>query len=173
MEIVTYSLPKLARVAVNPVTISRDPTSQRTAIPRIQQQNSIFIGGRAKDLRTMKITTAGKGGCDLMVSYVSEVLVCKSPIARSCQRTGNSNRCCEAGPSVDNTSGEDWKDVQLSLVADSPQSLVQPISQPTPSTKNWTTAWKHAPPIVSRAPPFLALRALEVGLDFMTGCSGW
>jgi hypothetical protein len=31
---------------------------------------------------------------------------------------------------VDNTIGEDWKDVQLSLVAGSPQSFVQDISQP-------------------------------------------
>src|SRR5207247_6639183 len=31
---------------------------------------------------------------------------------------------------VDNTIGEDWKDVQLSLVAGAPQSFVQNISQP-------------------------------------------
>jgi hypothetical protein len=31
---------------------------------------------------------------------------------------------------VDNTVGEDWKDVQLSLVAGAPQSFIQDISQP-------------------------------------------
>ena len=31
---------------------------------------------------------------------------------------------------VDNTIGEDWKDVQLSLVAGAPESFVQNISQP-------------------------------------------
>ena len=31
---------------------------------------------------------------------------------------------------VDNTIGEDWKDVQLSLVAGAPQSFIQDISQP-------------------------------------------
>ncbi len=31
---------------------------------------------------------------------------------------------------VDNTIGEDWNDVQLSLVAGAPQSFIQPLSQP-------------------------------------------
>jgi len=31
---------------------------------------------------------------------------------------------------VDNTIGEDWKDVQLSLIAGAPQSFIQDISQP-------------------------------------------
>ena len=31
---------------------------------------------------------------------------------------------------MDNTIGEDWKDVQLSLIAGAPQSFVQNISQP-------------------------------------------
>src|SRR4029077_14618641 len=31
---------------------------------------------------------------------------------------------------VDNTIGEDWKDVQLSLVAGAPQSFIQNMSQP-------------------------------------------
>jgi len=31
---------------------------------------------------------------------------------------------------VDNTIGEDWKDVQLSLVAGAPQSFIQQLSQP-------------------------------------------
>ena len=31
---------------------------------------------------------------------------------------------------VDNTIGEDWNDVELSLVAGAPQSFIQPLSQP-------------------------------------------
>ena len=36
---------------------------------------------------------------------------------------------------VDNTVGEDWRDVELSLVAGAPQSFIQELSQPYPTRR--------------------------------------
>ncbi len=85
---------------------------------------------RAKDLRTMNIATAGKGDRDIMVSYVSEVPVWKSTYRIVMPKDGKQQPLLQGWAIVDNTIGEDWKDVQLSLVAGSPQSFVQQISQP-------------------------------------------
>jgi hypothetical protein len=91
---------------------------------------NLIGSSRAKDLRTMNIATAGKGGRDVMVSYISEVPVWKSTYRIVLPKDAKQQPLLQGWAIVDNTIGEDWKDVQLSLVAGSPQSFVQQISQP-------------------------------------------
>lgn len=85
---------------------------------------------RAQDVRQLRIATTGSGTRDLFVSYVSEVPVWKSTYRLVLPSTGSRAPFLQGWAIVDNTLGEDWTDVQLSLVAGAPQSFIQQISQP-------------------------------------------
>jgi hypothetical protein len=89
---------------------------------------SLVGSSRARDLRRMILTASGSGDRNIFVSYISEV-----PIWKSTYRIILSDKekpLLQGWAIVDNTVGEDWKDVQLSLVAGAPQSFIQNISQP-------------------------------------------
>jgi hypothetical protein len=83
---------------------------------------------RQQDARRMVIQTVGNGERDLAVSYVSEVPVWKSTYRLVVPDKGKP--LLQGWAVVDNTIGEDWNNVTLSLVAGAPQSFVQEISQP-------------------------------------------
>src|SRR5579862_7228266 len=78
----------------------------------------------------MSFTAAGSGDRDVFVSYISEVPVWKSTYRILFPDKPDEKPLLQGWAIVDNTIGEDWKDVQLSLVAGAPQSFVQDISQP-------------------------------------------
>jgi hypothetical protein len=87
---------------------------------------------RKEDTRRMTISTTGAGERPLFVSYVSEVPVWKSTY-RIVLPDGDSKQkkpMIQGWAVVDNTVGEDWDNVQLSLVAGAPQSFIQQLSQP-------------------------------------------
>jgi hypothetical protein len=84
---------------------------------------------RSKDVRRMTISATGSGERDLFVSYISEVPVWKSTY-RIVLPKAPGTPFLQGWAIIDNTVGEDWKDVQLALVSGSPQSFVQDISQP-------------------------------------------
>src|SRR6266496_942719 len=54
----------------------------------------------------------------------------KAPTASSSPNKPTEKPLLQGWAIVDNTVGEDWKDVQLTLVAGAPQSFIQQISQP-------------------------------------------
>jgi len=83
---------------------------------------------RDQDVRRMTISTAGNGERDLLVSYISEVPVWKSTYRIVIPSEGKP--LLQGWAIVDNTVGEDWKNVELSLIAGAPQSFVQELSQP-------------------------------------------
>ncbi len=85
---------------------------------------------RARDLRRMTISAMGSGDRDVFVSYISEVPVWKSTYRIILSDKPDQKPLLQGWAIVDNTVGEDWKDVQLSLVAGAPQSFIQNISQP-------------------------------------------
>jgi hypothetical protein len=85
---------------------------------------------RAKDLRRMSISATGSGDRDIFVSYISEVPVWKSTYRIILPEKAGEKPLLQGWAIVDNTIGEDWKDVQLSLIAGAPQSFIQNISQP-------------------------------------------
>ncbi|MCU1252507.1 MAG: hypothetical protein JWQ49_5536 [Edaphobacter sp.] len=95
---------------------------------------------RTEGVRHLTLTDRGTGSRDLRVSFLSEVPVWKSTYRIlftdnvKGNGVGSSNKVNTAtlqGFSVvDNTTGEDWNNVQLSLIAGSPQSFLQPLSQP-------------------------------------------
>jgi len=83
---------------------------------------------RDQDVRRMTISTAGDGERNLLISYISEV-----PVWKSTYRIvipGEGKPLLQGWAIVDNTVGEDWDNVELSLIAGAPQSFVQELSQP-------------------------------------------
>src|SRR5215472_9107323 len=85
---------------------------------------------REQDERRMTISATGEGERQLLVSYVSEVPVWKSTYRVVLPEKPGGKAILQGWAVVDNTVGEDWENVQLSLVAGAPQSFIQQISQP-------------------------------------------
>jgi hypothetical protein len=85
---------------------------------------------RAEDVRRMTITDNGTGDRTVRVSYISEVPVWKSTYRILLPSDANEKPIIQGWAVVDNTLGEDWKNVQLALVSGAPQSFVQNLSTP-------------------------------------------
>jgi hypothetical protein len=83
---------------------------------------------RDQDVRRLTISTAGTGARELLVSYISEVPIWKCTYRIVVPKDGK--RLLQGWAIVDNTVGEDWDNVELSLVAGAPQSFIQDLSQP-------------------------------------------
>ena len=91
---------------------------------------NLIGSSRARDLRRMTVSATGNGDRDIFVSYISEVPVWKSTYRIILPEKAGEKPLLQGWAIVDNTIGEDWKDVQLSLIAGAPQSFIQDISQP-------------------------------------------
>lgn len=95
---------------------------------KVDRYLDVVGASREADVRRMVISTEGTGERSIFVSYISEVPVWKATyrIVLSPKRPP----LLQGWAIVDNTVGEDWNNVQLSLVAGAPQSFVQNLSQP-------------------------------------------
>jgi hypothetical protein len=96
----------------------------------VSRYMALLASSRDKDVRQMTISTSGQGERELVVSYISEVPVWKSTYRIVLPENPAAKALLQGWAVVDNTVGEDWKNVQLSLVAGAPQSFVEQISQP-------------------------------------------
>jgi len=88
----------------------------------------LLASTRDQDVRRLTISTAGSGQRDLLVSYISEVPIWKSTYSIVVPKEGKP--LLQGWAIIDNTVGEDWNNVELSLVAGASQSFVQQLSQP-------------------------------------------
>ncbi len=84
----------------------------------------------ATDVRRMTISDQGTGERHLLVGYISEVPVWKSTYRMLLPTKSGGKPLLQGWAIVDNTLGEDWNHVHLSLVAGAPQSFVENISVP-------------------------------------------
>ena len=91
---------------------------------------SLLASARQQDLRRMTISDSGAGERDLFVSYVSEVPIWKTTYRLVLSGSATRKPILQGWAIVDNTVGEDWDNVELSLVAGAPHSFIQPLSQP-------------------------------------------
>ena len=103
---------------------------ERELTEEVGRYLSLIGASRARDVRRMSLTASGSGDRDIFVSYISEVPVWKSTYRILLPEKPNQRPLLQGWAIVDNTIGEDWKDVQLWLVAGAPQSFIQNISQP-------------------------------------------
>jgi hypothetical protein len=119
-------------------------TALHTDVTRYLQ---LLDANRSQGLRHLTLQDNGTGSRELRLSYISEVPIWKStyrilftdknPSAPS--STGSltagqggvgTTATFQGWSVVDNTTGADWINVQLSLIAGAPQSFIQPLSQP-------------------------------------------
>lgn len=104
--------------------------AERELTDEVSRYLNLVGSSRARDLRRMVISANGSGDRDVFVSYISEVPVWKSTYRIILPDKANDTPRLQGWAIVDNTVGEDWKDVELALVAGAPQSFIQDISQP-------------------------------------------
>ena len=96
----------------------------------VEKYLNLIGSSRARDLRRMTISATGTGDREIFVSYISEVPVWKSTYRIILPEKSGEKPVLQGWAIVDNTVGEDWRDVQLSLIAGAPQSFIQDISRP-------------------------------------------
>ncbi|MGB7025227.1 MAG: carboxypeptidase regulatory-like domain-containing protein [Candidatus Acidiferrales bacterium] len=108
--------------------------SVRVADPNVNREVGRYISLLAsthqQDLRRMTISAAGSGARQLYVSYISEVPIWKTTYRIVLPSKADDQPLLQGWAIVDNTTGEDWDNVELSLVAGAPQSFIQQLSQP-------------------------------------------
>jgi hypothetical protein len=95
---------------------------------KVDRYLDVVGSARDADVRRMVISTDGPGDRSLFVSYISEV-----PLWKATYRivlNEKNKPLLQGWAIVDNTVGQDWEKVQLSLVAGAPQSFIQNLSQP-------------------------------------------
>jgi hypothetical protein len=103
--------------------------AERESTEQVGAYMGLLASERALDRRRMTIATAGTGERDLLVGYISEVPIWKTTY-RIVLPARPGPALLQAWAIVDNTIGEDWQNVELSLVAGAPQSFIQQLSQP-------------------------------------------
>src|SRR5256712_10726491 len=109
-------------------------TSVKIAEKDLQVEVGRYLGliasSRDQDVRRMTISTTGTGERNLYVSYISEVPIWKTTYRIVLPSKADKKPLLQGWAIVDNTVGEDWNDVELSLVAGAPHSFIQQLSAP-------------------------------------------
>ncbi len=103
---------------------------EKALAPQMERYLDIVSSTRAADLRTMNIRAEGQGERRIFVSYISETPVWKATYRLVLGGKAGAAPLLQGWAIVDNTSGQDWKNVSLSLVAGAPQSFIQELSKP-------------------------------------------
>src|SRR3984957_3917798 len=109
-------------------------TSVRIVDHDLQLEVGKYLGliasAREQDVRRMTVSTAGAGERNLYVSYISEVPIWKTTYRIVLPSKPDKKPLLQGWAIIDNTVGEDWNDVDLSLVAGAPHSFIQQLSEP-------------------------------------------
>ena len=114
------------------VSVTLLDTTLHTDVTRYLE---LLASTRNSGLRHLTLEDRGTGPRDLKVSYISEVPVWKSTYRILVTDDKSTTKSAESATLqgwsvVDNTTGSDWLNVHLSLIAGAPQSFIQPLSTP-------------------------------------------
>lgn len=115
-------------VDLNPTTSVR--ITERDLQVEVGRYLGLIASSRDQDVRRMTISTAGNGERNLYVSYISEVPIWKTTYRIVLPAKAEKKPLLQGWAIVDNTVGEDWNEVELSLVAGAPHSFIQQLSEP-------------------------------------------
>jgi hypothetical protein len=116
-------------------TVDLNPSTSVRIVDRdLQLEVGKYLGlvasAREQDVRRMTVSTAGTGERNLYVSYISEVPIWKTTYRIVLPSKPEKKPLLQGWAIIDNTVGEDWNDVDLSLVAGAPHSFIQQLSEP-------------------------------------------
>src|SRR5580700_3521937 len=89
---------------------------------------SVLNNARSKDRRSVYIDSVGAAARELVASYMTPAAVWKS--SYRLLFTGSAEPTLEGWAIVDNTSGEDWDNVKLSVVSGRPISFISQLYPP-------------------------------------------
>jgi len=114
--------------------ILEEVTELRFSDPQTRQQIERLLAGlienRAKERRTLSVGFMGDGTRDVAISYVVGAPVWKTAyrivLPREDARDGSKARL-QGWAIVENLTGGDWKDIELTLVSGNPVALRQPL----------------------------------------------
>jgi hypothetical protein len=115
-------------VDLNPTTSVR--IAEKDLQVEVGRYLNLIASSRDQDVRRMTISTAGNGERNLYVSYISEVPIWKTTYRIVLPAKADKKPLLQGWAIVDNTVGEDWNEVELSLVAGAPHSFIQQLSEP-------------------------------------------
>jgi|HubBroStandDraft_2_1064218.scaffolds.fasta_scaffold04320_2 hypothetical protein len=115
-------------VDLNPTTSVR--IAEKDLQVEVERYLNLIASSRDQDVRRMTISTAGNGERNLYVSYISEVPIWKTTYRIVLPTKLEKKPLLQGWAIVDNTVGEDWNEVELSLVAGAPHSFIQQLSEP-------------------------------------------
>ncbi|HEY0701383.1 MAG TPA: hypothetical protein VGD60_01325, partial [Candidatus Acidoferrales bacterium] len=104
--------------------------AEREVSQEVNRYVDLLASMRQESLRRMTISTAGSGERQLYVSYISEVPIWKTTYRIVLTAKDAHEPLLQGWAIVDNTVGEDWDNVEMSLVAGAPHSFIQQLSQP-------------------------------------------
>jgi uncharacterized protein DUF4139 len=82
---------------------------------------------RAKDARTLELSTRGQGKRMVRVAYIVEVPVWKASYRLTLPGDGAAKAALQGWATVENLSGQDWKDIELTLVSGRPVAFHQAL----------------------------------------------
>jgi hypothetical protein len=107
-------------------------SSVRLADPKLQgllrDYLTVLNGARSKDRRSIYIEAASEGSRQLVASYVTPAAVWKSSYRLIFGGSGDPT--LEGWAIVDNTTGEDWDKIRLSVVSGRPISFISKLYEP-------------------------------------------
>ena len=112
------------------VSVTLLDTALHTDVTRYLE---LLASTRNQGLRHLTLLDRGTGNRDLRVSYISEVPVWKSTyriLFTDSKLAATPTATIQGWSVVDNTTGTDWTNVHLDLIAGAPQSFIQPLSVP-------------------------------------------
>jgi Carboxypeptidase regulatory-like domain len=115
-------------VDLNPTTSVR--IAEKDLQVEVGRYLNLIASSRDQDVRRMTISTTGNGERNLYVSYISEVPIWKTTYRIVLPTKAEKRPLLQGWAIVDNTVGEDWNEVELSLVAGAPHSFIQQLSEP-------------------------------------------
>jgi Domain of unknown function (DUF4139) len=95
---------------------------------KIGQALLAIQGNRAKEARTLELATRGEGKRTVRVAYIVEVPVWKASYRLTLPGDATARRAALQGwATVENLSGQDWKEVDLTLVSGRPVAFHQAL----------------------------------------------
>ncbi|HYR67460.1 MAG TPA: DUF4139 domain-containing protein, partial [Reyranella sp.] len=95
---------------------------------KIGQALLAIQGNRAKEARTLELATRGEGKRTVRVAYIVEVPVWKASYRLTLPGDATAGRAALQGwATVENLSGQDWKDIELTLVSGRPVAFHQAL----------------------------------------------
>jgi hypothetical protein len=119
---------EIRSVDLNPATSVR--ILDRDLQIEVGKYLGLVAAARDQDVRRITISTTGAGDRNLYVSYISEVPIWKTTYRIVLSGKAEKKPLLQGWAIIDNTVGEDWNNVELSLVAGAPHSFIQQLSEP-------------------------------------------